>query len=120
MAIRSTILAAGLLLGSAQAYDIKGMLAAPRRSAGSLSPKGDRALFSSTSYNWTAAKATTGWYFIDVESGETTEAPFNSEVSEVVWIGETEDSILYLNSSNDQIPGGVTLYTADLSGEFNP
>jgi hypothetical protein len=77
-------------------------------------------LFSSTSYNWTAAKATTGWYFLDVESGETTKAPFNSEVSEVVWIGETEDSILYLNSSNDQIPGGVTLYTADLSGEFNP
>ena len=80
----------------------------------------DRALFSSTSYNWTTSEATTGWYFLDVESGNTTKAPFGSEVSEVVWIGETEDSILYLNSSNEDIPGGVTLYTADLSGEFNP
>ena len=80
----------------------------------------DRALFSSTSYNWTTAKATTGWYFLDVEGGNTTKAPFGSEVSEVVWIGETDDSILYLNSSNEEIPGGVTLYTADLSGEFTP
>jgi hypothetical protein len=55
-----------------------------------------------------------------VESGNTTKAPFGSEVSEVVWIGETDDSILYLNSSNEEIPGGVTLYTADLSGEFTP
>jgi dipeptidyl aminopeptidase/acylaminoacyl peptidase len=120
MAMRSTILAAGLLLGSAQALTTEDMLAAPRRSTGSLSPKGDRALFSSTSYNWTTAKATTGWYFLDVESGNTTKAPFGSEVSEVVWIGETEDSILYLNSSNEAIPGGVALYTADLSTEFNP
>lgn len=95
----------------------------------------DRALFSSTSYNWTTAKSTTGWYFLDLESGNTTkvryqvefdstaeqyQAPFGSEVSEVVWIGETEDSILYLNSSNEEVPGGVTLYTADLSGEFSP
>jgi hypothetical protein len=56
----------------------------------------------------------------DVKSGNTTKAPFGSEVSEVVWIGETDDSILYLNSSNEEIPGGVTLYTADLSGEFTP
>jgi len=118
--MRSTILAAGLFLGSAHAFTTEGMLAAPRRSTGNLSPKGDRALFSSTSYNWTTAKATTGWYFLDVESGNTTKAPFGSEVSEVVWIGETDDSILYLNSSNEEIPGGVTLYTADLSGEFTP
>ena len=55
-----------------------------------------------------------------MESGNTTKAPFGSDVSEVVWIGETEDSILYLNSSNEAIPGGVALYTADLSGEFDP
>jgi hypothetical protein len=42
-------------------------------------------------------------------------------VSEVVWVGDTDDSILYINSTNEQIPGGVTLYTADLSaGSFAP
>lgn len=80
----------------------------------------DRALFSSTTYNWTTAKATTGWYFLDVETGNTTKAPFGSGVSKVVWIGETDDSILYLNASNEEIPGGVTLYTVDLSKGFNP
>ncbi|RYF46086.1 MAG: hypothetical protein EOO38_14800 [Cytophagaceae bacterium] len=75
----------------------------------------DRALFSETKYNWTTAKATTAWYFLDTETGNVTKAPFGSAVSEVVWVGDTDDSILYINSTNEQIPGGVTLYTADLS-----
>jgi hypothetical protein len=75
----------------------------------------DRALFSETKYNWTTAKSTSTWYFLDTKTGNTTKAPFGSAVSEVVWVGDSDDSILYLNSSNAQIPGGVTLYTADLS-----
>ncbi|KAF2027727.1 alpha/beta-hydrolase [Setomelanomma holmii] len=121
MAMKSAILAAGLLLGSAHAITTEGMLAAPRRSTGILSVKGDRALFSETKYNWTTAKAATTWYFLDTETGNTTKAPFGSAVSEVVWVGDTGDSILYINSTNDQIPGGVTLYTADLSAStFSP
>jgi hypothetical protein len=71
-------------------------------------------LFSEAKYNWTTAKTTTTWYFLDTKTGNTTKAPFNSAVSEVVWVGDTEDSILYINSTNEKIPGGVTLYTADL------
>jgi hypothetical protein len=42
-------------------------------------------------------------------------------VSEVVWVGDSDDSILYLNATNEKIPGGVTLYTADLSATtFSP
>lgn len=42
-------------------------------------------------------------------------------MSEVVWVGDTEDSILYLNSTNAEITGGVTLYTADLGSDlFEP
>ncbi|KAH7066334.1 Alpha/Beta hydrolase protein [Paraphoma chrysanthemicola] len=115
MAMKSAALAIGLLLGSTHAITTEGMLAAPRRSTGILSAKGDRALFSETKYNWTTAKAATTWYFLDTETGNTTKAPFGSAVSEVVWVGDTDDSILYINSTNEKIPGGVTLYTADLS-----
>ncbi|EDU43657.1 dipeptidyl-peptidase V precursor [Pyrenophora tritici-repentis Pt-1C-BFP] len=121
MAMKTAFLAAGLWLGSAHAITVEGMLAAPRRSTGSLSPKGDRALFSETKFNWTTEKASTAWYFLDTESGNVTKAPFGSDASEVVWVGDTEDSILYVNASNAEIPGGVTLYTADLSGDsFEP
>jgi hypothetical protein len=75
----------------------------------------DRALFSETKYNWTTAKSTSTWYFLDTKTGNTTKAPFGSAVSEVVWVGDNDDTILYINSTNEHIPGGVTLYTADLS-----
>ncbi|CBX91440.1 hypothetical protein IAQ61_010790 [Plenodomus lingam] len=119
--MKSAVLAAGFLLGSASALTTESMLAAPRRSTGILSPKGDRALFTETKFNWTSEKSTTSWYFIDTNTGETTKAPFGSDVSELVWVGETEDSILYINATNEIIPGGVTLYTVDLSGDsFEP
>ena len=78
-------------------------------------------MFSEAKYNWTSAKTTTTWYFLDTKTGNTTKAPFGSAVSEVVWVGDSEDSILYINSTNEKIPGGVTLYTADLgAGAFAP
>jgi hypothetical protein len=80
-----------------------------------LTDKQSQALFSEQKYNWTTAKSTTTWYFLDTKTGNTTKAPFGSAVSEVVWVGDSDDSILYINSTNEKIPGGVTLYTADLS-----
>lgn len=56
---------------------------------------------------------------MDVHSGKISDAPFDSSVSEVVWIGETDTSILYINGTNDNVPGGVTLYTADVK-KFSP
>ncbi|KAJ5041376.1 dipeptidyl-peptidase-like protein V precursor [Bipolaris maydis] len=121
MAMKTAFLAASLVLQSARAIDVEGLLAAPRRSNGILSPKGDRALFSETKFNWTTEKASTAWYFLDTETGDVKKAPFGSAASEVVWVGDNDDSILYINSTNEQIPGGVTLYTADLSKDtFEP
>lgn len=79
------------------------------------------ALFSSTTYNWTTHESSTTWQLLDVASGTITEAPFDSSVSEVVWVGSTNTSILYINGTNDDVPGGVTLYTADIAAEvFSP
>ncbi|KAF2875941.1 Alpha/Beta hydrolase protein [Massariosphaeria phaeospora] len=121
MTWKNMLWAAGLLLGSVKAITTEGMLAAPRRSTANVNPNGEWALFSSTSYNWTTHKSSTTWQLLEVSSGNVTEAPFDSEVSEVVWIGSTNTSILYINGTNEQVPGGVTLYTADVGVEdFSP
>jgi hypothetical protein len=58
---------------------------------------------------------------LDVATGKIRQAPFDSSVSEVVWVGDKETSILYINGTNDEIAGGVTLYTADIGGKkFSP
>jgi hypothetical protein len=58
---------------------------------------------------------------LNIPSGNITEAPFSSEVSEVVWIGDTDTSILYINGTNEDIVGGVSLYTADIGADaFTP
>ncbi|KAJ2987074.1 hypothetical protein NUW58_g4707 [Xylaria curta] len=118
---RAAVLAVGILLPFANTLTIEGMLAAPRRSTANVNPSGKWALFTSTSYNWDTSKSSTTWQLLDVASGKTKEAPFGSEVSEVVWIGKTDTSILYINGTNDKTAGGVTLYTADVGAKtFSP
>jgi hypothetical protein len=78
-------------------------------------------LFSSAKYNWTTHKTSTSWQLLNVASGNVTEAPFDSEVSEVVWVGASNTSIVYINATNEEVPGGVTLYTADVGADpFSP
>ncbi|KAI0534930.1 dipeptidyl-peptidase-like protein V precursor [Xylaria digitata] len=122
MAFKSAaVFAVSILLPFANALTIEGMLAAPRRSTANVNPSGKWALFTSTSYDWTSNKASTTWNLLDVNSGKVTAAPFGSDVSEVVWIGDTDTSILYINGTNDEIAGGVTLYTADIGAKkFSP
>lgn len=121
MGVRTIFVAASALLGSALAFDVEDMLGAPRRSTANVNPSGKWAIFSSTSYDWDEHKASTKWQLMDVKTGKITDAPFDSSVSELVWVGDTDTSILYINATNDDVPGGVTLYTADVKDkEFSP
>ncbi|KAI1360299.1 dipeptidyl-peptidase-like protein V precursor [Xylaria arbuscula] len=118
---RAAVFAIGILMPVANALTIEGMLAAPRRGTAIVNPSGKLALFSSTSYDWDASASSTTWQLLDVASGKIANAPFGSEVSEVVWVGDTATSILYINGTNDEIAGGVTLYTADIGAKkFSP
>ena len=52
---------------------------------------------------------------MNLGSGDVQELPFNGdEVSEIVWVGPTNTSVLYLNGTGD-VPGGVSLWMADLA-----
>ncbi|KAI0205197.1 dipeptidyl-peptidase-like protein V precursor [Astrocystis sublimbata] len=114
---KAAALAVAILLPFANSLTVEGMLAAPRRSTANVNPTGNLALFSSTSYSWETNKSSTTWKLLDVSSGSVKDAPFGSDVSEVVWIGNSDTDILYINGTNDEITGGVTLYTADIGAK---
>jgi len=52
-----------------------------------------------------------------LDTGEISDLPFMENVSEILWVGSTSTSVLYVNSTNENVPGGVTLWTADLASE---
>ena len=78
-------------------------------------PSGDYAVFTATNYSLSTHKSGFTWNLMNVNTGKVTTLPFDSDVSEMVWVGNTPTSVLYINGTNDDIPGGVTLWTADLA-----
>ncbi|KAK4495912.1 hypothetical protein PRZ48_013180 [Zasmidium cellare] len=92
------------------------MISAPRYSGASPDPSGTWAVFTSTNYSFEEHESSSKWNLLRISTGEITDLPLNSsEVSEMVWVGPTNTSVLYINGTNEDVPGGVTLYTADLA-----
>lgn len=53
------------------------------------------------------------WQQIDLKSGAFSTWSTDSNITEVVFVGPTNTSILYINSTNEAGDGGISLYTAD-------
>ena len=125
MAAQFLIAAITLLVPLVQCITPEQMLSAPRRSSAVTNANGEWAVFSSSAYSFEEHSSATEWYLMRVSSGEITKLPFEDEVSEMVWVGETYTSVLYVNANKDGgTPGGITLWTADLAdsspkGYFN-
>jgi hypothetical protein len=52
---------------------------------------------------------------IDLTTGAITESGLNaSEINEVAWIPGSETGIIYINGTNEEIPGGVTIWVGDI------
>jgi len=92
------------------------MLSAPRYSAASSNANGEWAVYTSTNYSFETHEAATTWKLLNLNTGDISDLPFNGDVSEMVWVGSTNTSVLYLNSTSDELnPGGVSLWTVDLA-----
>jgi hypothetical protein len=76
------------------------MISAPRYSPGVPNPSGEWALFESSAYSFDDGESTVIWWLMNLESGELTKVPFGDDVSEVVWVGEKDTSILYTSSKS--------------------
>ncbi|KAF2750345.1 hypothetical protein M011DRAFT_492573 [Sporormia fimetaria CBS 119925] len=91
------------------------VLGSPQRSPASPNPSGNIALFTVSQYSFEEESSTSAWQLLDVKTGEISNVSLStSEVSEILWIPGTETGILYVNATNEEVPGGVTLWMGDL------
>ncbi|KAK5170393.1 Dipeptidyl-peptidase 5 [Saxophila tyrrhenica] len=65
-------------------------------------------------YSFDDHESTTTWHLMNISSGDITKVPFGDDISEVVWVGETDTSILY-TSTKSPVSSGISLWTADLA-----
>ncbi|RMD40331.1 hypothetical protein DV735_g4819, partial [Chaetothyriales sp. CBS 134920] len=91
------------------------LLSAPRRSEAIPNPTGELAVFSSTNYSFETHEAQTVWNLLNLTSGEYSLLFNGSDVSEIVWVGSEDTSVLYINGTNEEGDGGVSLYAADVT-----
>lgn len=71
------------------------------------------AIFSSSQYSFKSHESSASWSLLDLKSGKITPLTDDSNVSEVVWL--SDKSLLYINGSNADIPGGSELWVSDVS-----
>lgn len=94
------------------------MLSAPRYSGASPNGNGEWAVFTSTNYSFESHEASTTWKILRLATGEISDLEISgSEVSEMVWVGPTDTSVLYVNGTGGDVPGGIGLYVADLKDD---
>jgi hypothetical protein len=56
---------------------------------------------------------------LDLKSGDIKLLTNDSSVSEIVWLGSDDSTVLYVNGTNADIPGGVELWVSDISDFAN-
>lgn len=70
-------------------------------------------MFTSTNYSFADGEASSVWKKIDLSNGDVETWADASEISEIVFVGPKDTSILYLNGTNAD-GDGVSLYTSDV------
>lgn len=92
------------------------MLSVPRRGVATPNPSGTVAFFTTTQYSFEEQERTAELQLIDLKTGDITDSGWNaSEINELVWIPGSETGILYINGTNEEVPGGVTLWIGDIT-----
>lgn len=86
------------------------MLSAPRRSVGSPSPDGKRALFTVSSYSFETHKKTAQIRVLDIESGQSRVLVEDVSSSEPIWL--SNDEFLYLKGGEK---GSTTILVDSVS-----
>ena len=87
---------------------------APRRSPATPNPSGEIALFSVSDYSFENKTGSTAWHLIDLKTGKISDSGLSSDAGEVVWLPGTDTGIIYINGTNEETPGGVTIWIGDI------
>ncbi|EAU30066.1 dipeptidyl-peptidase 5 precursor [Aspergillus terreus NIH2624] len=90
------------------------MLSAPRRGEAIPNPSGNVALFSASQYSFDTKEKSSSWNLLNLKTGDITLLTDDANVSEIVWLGGDDTSLLYINGTNAEIPGGVELWVSSV------
>ncbi|KAK7946851.1 uncharacterized protein PG986_011172 [Apiospora aurea] len=100
-------------LSSVAALTPEGMISANRYGDAIPNPTGEFALLTISKYSFENHTSSSKWAKLDLKTGEISDWEGDESISEFVFIGPTSSSILYLNSTNAEDDGGVSLYAGD-------
>lgn len=67
-------------------------------------------MFSASEYSFDTHSSSSSWSLLDLKSGKITQLTNSSDVSEIVWLGTDDTSLLYINGTNADVPGGSELW----------
>ncbi|OTA70584.1 alpha/beta-hydrolase [Hypoxylon sp. EC38] len=95
------------------------MLAANRYGVAAPNPSGDFALYTVSNYTFGTQERASQWNKLDLKTGEISVWYAGSDISEVVFVGPTPTSIIYINGTNAEGDGGISLYSADANSLDN-
>lgn len=70
-------------------------------------------MYTSTNYSFETQETTTVWEKLNLTTGDVSVWSTDTNISEVVFVGPNPTSILYVNATNEEGDGGVSMYTAD-------
>jgi len=54
---------------------------------------------------------------MDLKTGQVSVLTNDSNVSEIIWLGSKDTSVLYVNGTNAEVNGGVEIWVFDI-GDF--
>ncbi|KAF2688153.1 alpha/beta-hydrolase [Lentithecium fluviatile CBS 122367] len=109
-------IAAAMAATWAYALTPEQMLSLPRRDVARPNPNGKIALVTTTQYSFEDHANSAVIQVLDLETGNLTDSAFNaSEINEIAWLPGSETGIIYINGTNEEIPGGVTIWISDAS-----
>lgn len=111
---------AALAATGAYAITPEQLIGAPRRGVATPNDAGDTALFSVSQYSFEKHRSSSKLQLLDVQSGAIKDSGLNtSEINEVVWLPGSKTGIVYINGTNEDVPGGVTIWIGDVANPSN-
>ncbi|KAK8068210.1 hypothetical protein PG996_007322 [Apiospora saccharicola] len=100
-------------LSSVTALTPEGMISANRYGDAIPNPTGEFALFTVSKYSFENHTSSTKWAKLDLKTGAISDWEGDESISEFLFIGPSSSSILYVNGTNAEDDGGVSLYFGD-------
>ncbi|PGH05947.1 hypothetical protein AJ80_08259 [Polytolypa hystricis UAMH7299] len=101
-------------------FDPEQLISAPRRGEAIPDPSGKVAVFHVSQYSFESHKSVVNeWDLLDLKTGKISTLTDDPNVSEIIWLGPKDTSVLYVNGTNSEVEGGVELWISDIKDFSN-